>query len=331
MTVVRNEYEAGENSPFTVLFERTLSTAYLWHNYGKSTIGARSDIENVPIERLQAFYHKYYQPDNAVLVVAGKVDEAKVLKQIATDFGPIPRPVRSLERGNMIYPTYTEEPTQDGEREVSLRRTGDVQVAMALYHVPAGSHPDFAPVDVLTEILGNEPSGRLYKALVEPEESLRGTGVQHPTEGAELRRRKRDDAEGSVARGCTGDPHPDDGRGGKESAVRGRSGAREVVVAEGDRPAPEQFRQCRAHPHRVGRSGRLAPHVCAPRPNQEGHAGRRAARGRGVFQAGQPHRRPLLSHRQAGPRRDSAGHRRRDRGDDEGLQGDGDARRRRGL
>ncbi len=167
MTVVRNEYEAGENSPFRILFERTLSTAYLWHNYGKSTIGARSDIENVPIERLQAFYHKYYQPDNAVLVVAGKIDEANVVKQVAAIFGSIPKPVRSLDRGNMLYPTYTEEPTQDGEREISLRRTGDVQLAMAVYHVPAGSHPDFAAVDVLTEILGNEPGGRLYKALVE--------------------------------------------------------------------------------------------------------------------------------------------------------------------
>ncbi len=171
MTVVRNEYESGENSPFNILFERTLSTAYLWHNYGKSTIGARSDIENVPIERLQAFYHKYYQPDNAVLVVAGKVDEANIVKQVAAIFGPIPKPVRSLDRGNMIYPTYTEEPTQDGEREISLRRTGDVQVAMALYHVPAGSHPDFAPVDVLTELLGNAPGGRLYKALVEPKKA----------------------------------------------------------------------------------------------------------------------------------------------------------------
>ena len=171
MTVVRNEYEMGENSPFNILFERTLSTAYLWHNYGKSTIGARSDIENVPIERLQAFYHRFYEPDNAVLVVAGKVDEAKVLKQIVDKFGSIPKPVRSLDRGNMLYPTYTEEPTQDGEREVSLRRTGDVQVAMALYHVPAGSHPDFAAVDVLTEVLGNAPGGRLYKALVEPKKA----------------------------------------------------------------------------------------------------------------------------------------------------------------
>ncbi len=166
MTVVRNEYESGENDPFGVLMERTLSTAFLWHNYGKSTIGARSDIEDVPIERLQAFYHKYYQPDNAQLVVAGKFDPARTLALIVKKFGAIPRPDRT--GANKIYPTYTAEPTQDGERSVTLRRVGDVQVAMAVYHVPAGSDSDFAAVDVLSQVLGNAPSGRLYKALVEP-------------------------------------------------------------------------------------------------------------------------------------------------------------------
>ena len=90
-SVVRNEFEMGENSPFSVLLERTASTAFLWHNYGKSTIGARSDIENVPIERLQAFYRRFYQPDNAILMVAGKIDEAKVLRLIAEKFGAISR------------------------------------------------------------------------------------------------------------------------------------------------------------------------------------------------------------------------------------------------
>ncbi len=166
-SVVRNEYEAGENFPSNVLTERVMSTAFLWHNYGKSTIGNRSDIERVPIERLQAFYRKFYQSDNAVLVVAGKVDEQKVLRLITQKFGPIPRPVRSLERGTMLFATYTEEPVQDGEREVSLRRVGDVQIAMAAYHVPPGPHPDFPAVQVLAHVLGNAPSGRLYKALVE--------------------------------------------------------------------------------------------------------------------------------------------------------------------
>ena len=165
MTVVRNEYEAGENDPSNVLQERVLSTAFLWHNYGKSTIGARSDIELVPIERLQAFYHRYYQPDNAVLVVAGKFNPTRTLQLIEREFGKIPRPDRS---GVLrIYPTYTAEPTQDGEHSVTLRRVGDVQVVAAAYHVPAGSDSDFAAVDVLTEVLGSAPSGRLYKALVD--------------------------------------------------------------------------------------------------------------------------------------------------------------------
>ena len=166
-TVVRNEFEMGENDPFGVLMERTFSTAYLWHNYSHSTIGARADIENVPIERLKAYYQRYYQPDNAVLVVAGKFDVNRTLGLIAQKFGTIPKPMRALDRGNMIFPTYTAEPVQDGERSVSLRRVGDVQVVMAAYHIPAGTDKDFASIAVLSQVLGDQPSGRIYKALVE--------------------------------------------------------------------------------------------------------------------------------------------------------------------
>lgn len=160
MTVVRNEYEAGENSPQRVLSQRVTSTAYLWHNYGKSTIGARSDIERVPIERLQAFYRHFYQPDNAVLVVGGKFDEAKTLALIDKIYSPIPKPTRQLRL------TYTSEPTQDGERTVTLRRNGDIQAAIMAHHIPAGTDPEFPAVQVAAMILGDNPSGRLYKALV---------------------------------------------------------------------------------------------------------------------------------------------------------------------
>ena len=165
MTVVRNEWESGENSPFGVLQKRMLSAAYDWHNYGNSTIGARSDIENVPIDRLQAFYRKYYQPDNAVLVVAGAFESERALELIAEKFGPIPAPDRS--GANQLFETYTAEPAQDGERSVTLRRVGDEQIVMVAYHIPAGSHEDYAAVDVLTHILGTRPVGRLYSALVE--------------------------------------------------------------------------------------------------------------------------------------------------------------------
>ncbi|WP_420457832.1 M16 family metallopeptidase [Neolewinella sp.] len=161
MTVVRNEFESGENDPGGVLMERVLSTAYLWHNYGKSTIGSKADLENVPIDRLQGFYRKYYQPDNAVLVVAGKFNPETTLDLVVEKFGDIPRPEREL------YPTYTREPVQDGERFVELKRVGDVQVVQAAYHLPAGPHPDYAAIAVLMDVLTSEPSGRLYTALVE--------------------------------------------------------------------------------------------------------------------------------------------------------------------
>jgi zinc protease len=165
MTVVRNEFEMGENDPSSILEERVLSTAYLWHNYGKSTIGARSDIENVPIERLQAFYRRFYQPDNAMLVIAGRFDPEKALRLVERKFGAIPRPKR--DAANRLWPTYTRDPAQDGERSVTLRRVGDVRSLAVAYHVPPGSHPDFAAITLLTDILGSAPSGRLHRSLVE--------------------------------------------------------------------------------------------------------------------------------------------------------------------
>jgi zinc protease len=160
-SVVRNEFESGENNPFNVLFEHTMSTAYLWHSYGRSVIGNKSDIERVPIENLQVFYHKYYQPDNAVLTVAGKVDEAHVVELVNEYFGKIPKPTR------VLAPTYTVEPPQDGERATTVRRAGEIQAVVTMYHIPDGANTDYAPLQILSSVLGEESSGRLYKALVD--------------------------------------------------------------------------------------------------------------------------------------------------------------------
>ena len=161
MTVVRNEFERGENSPFRVLFQRVQAAAFNWHNYGKSTIGNRSDIENVSIERLQAFYRLYYQPDNAVLLIAGRFDTGAALKQIVESFGGIPRATRVLPK------LYTEEPAQDGERSVTVRRIGENQLVQLAYHIPPLAHPDAAALSVLALVLGDTPGGRLHKSLVE--------------------------------------------------------------------------------------------------------------------------------------------------------------------
>ncbi|HSS27890.1 MAG TPA: pitrilysin family protein, partial [Usitatibacter sp.] len=165
MTVVRNELELGENNPFRVLWQRSMSAAYNWHAYGKSTIGARADVENVNIDHLQAFYRKFYQPDNAVLIIAGRFDEAKTLALIANVFGAIPRPKRALE------PLYTIDAAQDGERSVVVRRVGDTQLVMDTYHVPAAADPDFAAVELLGTIMGDPDTGRLHRTLVETHEA----------------------------------------------------------------------------------------------------------------------------------------------------------------
>jgi zinc protease len=160
-SVVRNEFEIGENYPSGVLNERVLSAMYLWHNYGNSTIGSKEDIERVKAENLKVFYKKYYQPDNAVLIIAGKFDEKKALAYVQQYFGPIPKPTRVLQ------PTYTVEPPQDGERNVSLRRTGDIQYIGMAYHTPSVADKDYAANVALIEILTNDPSGTLYKQLIE--------------------------------------------------------------------------------------------------------------------------------------------------------------------
>ena len=163
MTVVRNEFERGENSPQRILMQRIMSTGFDWHNYGKSTIGNRSDIERVPVDRLRDFYHKYYQADNFTVVLAGKFETDKALELIQKYFGALEKPTRELPK------TYTQEPSQDGQRRIELRRSGDVELIGVGYHIPAASNEDYAAVEVLVNLLGNQPDGPLYEALVKSE------------------------------------------------------------------------------------------------------------------------------------------------------------------
>lgn len=160
MPVVRNEMESGENNPFRVLMQKVTAAAFQWHSYGKSTIGARSDVENVDIEQLRKFYHEYYQPDNAVLFVTGQLDTDATLELIAKAFGSIPKPSRNLR------PEYTVEPVQDGTRSVTLRRQGGTPLIMSLYHIPSAASADYIPLSLGITALGDTPSGQLYKNLV---------------------------------------------------------------------------------------------------------------------------------------------------------------------
>ncbi|QDP00540.1 M16 family metallopeptidase [Thalassotalea sp. PS06] len=171
MTVVRNEMERNENSPSRILMARLASVANLWHNYANSTIGARSDVENFPFPKLREFYKTHYRIDNATLIVAGRFDTDKTKARIEETFGAIDQPEKPVEE------LYTREPTQDGERVVNLRRTGDVPFLGLYYHGPSGLDPDAAPLQVLQVILADGSRGRIKKDLVDTGLTSGGTQV----------------------------------------------------------------------------------------------------------------------------------------------------------
>lgn len=160
-SVVRNEFEMGENSPTRVMMEGVFSNAYMWHNYGNSTIGSKEDIERVKANTLRKFYEKYYQPDNSTLIIAGKFDENNALKYITDYFSVLPKPARELGG------TYTVEPAQNGEKYFEVKRNNESQIIAAGYHTAAYADKDYAAIEALGEILTADPSGYLYKNLVE--------------------------------------------------------------------------------------------------------------------------------------------------------------------
>ena len=161
MTVVRNEFEIGENDPRQALEKEIYSAAYLAHPYHHSTIGWRSDIEKVPIEKLQEFYNTFYWPDNATVSVIGDFDPVKALELIKKHYGAIPKAPKPIPA------MYTEEPEQTGPRRVTVRRAGELGVVALAHKVPAATHPDQPALKVLDVILTEGKNSRFYRALTD--------------------------------------------------------------------------------------------------------------------------------------------------------------------
>ena len=169
MTVVRNEFEQGENDPQQALDVEINAAAIIAHPYHHSTIGWRSDIENVPIEKLRAFYDTYYWPNNATVSVIGDFEPATVLQLIKKYYAPFPRSPQPI-------PTvYTTEPEQQGERRVTLRRAGELGIVGVAYKSVAGSDADFPALNMLGTILGSGKTSRFYKALTDANLTLGAT------------------------------------------------------------------------------------------------------------------------------------------------------------
>jgi zinc protease len=171
MTVVRNEFERGENSPFQVLYKETFATAFREHPYHHPTIGWRADIEGVSTERLREFYDTFYHPNNATAMLVGDFDEAVALASIERRFGAIPPSLRPIPR------VYTAEPPQEGERRFVVRRAGEVAWCGLSWRTVEARHADTHALAVLGHILGGGITARLHQALVEKSLALSVTVV----------------------------------------------------------------------------------------------------------------------------------------------------------
>lgn len=161
MSVVRNEFEIGENNPVQALFKATVAASVTAHPYHWSTIGYRSDIEGVSTEKLKEHYKTYFWPNNAEAILVGDFDTERALAIFDREFGGFKRSPHEIPK------VITVEPAQEGERRVMVRRPGTLGLVMAAYMRPGAMHPDWITLEVLSTILSEGVNSRLYKALVD--------------------------------------------------------------------------------------------------------------------------------------------------------------------
>ncbi len=161
MTVVRNEFERGENDPFDTLDKNIWATAYQAHPYHHSTIGWRSDIEGVSTERLREFYETYYWPNNATVTIIGDFNKEEALQMILDSYGAIPKSPHPIPE------MYTTEPEQEGARRFVIKRSGQMGIVGVAHKTPEGLHEDNYAIQILSRILGDGKSSRFYKKIVD--------------------------------------------------------------------------------------------------------------------------------------------------------------------
>lgn len=178
MTVVRNEFERGENNPSALLSKEMWATAYMAHPYHHNTIGWRSDIENIPIEVLQDFYNTYYWPNNATLTIIGDFEKQNVFNLIDKYFGKISKAPHA------ILEPYTEEPDQLGPRRVIIKKPGQQSLVSIGYKIPGRMHEDLPALQVLGEIMGSGTSSVLSKTFIDTGIALYGSA--RPSDFKEL-------------------------------------------------------------------------------------------------------------------------------------------------
>lgn len=158
--IVESEFDIGRSNPQRLVVMGMFGAMYDFHAYSREPIGTLEDFKSLKVENIREFYRKYYRPDNAVLIVTGKFDTAKVLELVQKNFGGL------KGNGEPRPGSTTREPASTGERRYVIRKPGEGSVVLAGYRVPGGSHPDSVVSDVFARMLVDGHSGPLYEAVV---------------------------------------------------------------------------------------------------------------------------------------------------------------------
>ena len=149
-----------DNNPFGYLYFRLFNNTYLYHSYHWTPIGFIEDIKNWTIEDIRSFHKMYYQPQNAVLVVAGDIDPDFVFDEAKKRFGAIENS-GEIKRGHQV------EPVQDGAKRIEIDKESQVEMLAIAFHIPNFQDPDQVGLSAISELLSSGKSSRLNSLLID--------------------------------------------------------------------------------------------------------------------------------------------------------------------
>ena len=150
-----------DNSPMGYLYFRLFNNAYLYHSYHWTPIGFVEDIKNWSIDDIKEFHKRYYQPKNAILIVAGDIDKDIVFKEAEDKFSHIKNKVKNIPRSHQI------EPKQDGQKSIIIHKNSEVEMLAISYHIPNFQSKDQVALSAISDILTSGKSSRLNAKLID--------------------------------------------------------------------------------------------------------------------------------------------------------------------
>jgi zinc protease len=153
-----------DNSPYGMVFEQLLNSAFTAHPYHWHIVGFMSDIQNITVDDLKQHYKTYYLPSNATAVVAGDVKPKEAMKLVEKYFGDIPFQPAPRQ-------VSTVEPEQKGERISYVHKVGQMSAFAVGYHIPEFGNADIYPLTVAARILFSGQSSRLYQKMIYQDQS----------------------------------------------------------------------------------------------------------------------------------------------------------------